>query len=277
VSPALLVRLTAALSSGLGDHPDACPGVRFDYVGAQLIMTVVLEDGRQVARVLPNPGDAAPTLVALTAVPRVSLAPSEPEAPTPTPETAPLPVVAPAAAPVADPTPTAVAARPVVPAARTPWPVRLGFFGTSTRLAGSMLVGAGLELDVTLPRWVFGLRGTVTTTRREESGVFAGVALTARARWVWSRWELDVGPAFGLRGATFDANTFAWTAGMESSVAFRLGATWSVFARMESTAVFADGEPLRRDNRGRDDDDDRRASDVGFAGTLALGIRGALP
>ncbi len=273
VSPTLLVRLTAALSSGLSAHPEACPAVRFDLVGAQLVMTVVLEDGRQVARVLPTPDDAAPTLVALTAIPRVAEPPAEPDppdAPAPPPEPAgpPEPPEAPPGPPQPSPRPLPLAA----PAARA-WGLRGGLFGTLGRSAGASRLGSGLDLDLVLPRWVFGLRGAVTATPR--SGDPAGAAtLSARARWRRGPWELDLGPAFGLRGWPDDPAGLAWTAGMESSLARPLGAWGFVFVRVEAAAVFADAPASLRINRWRDlDDDSPRAS---FAGHLVFGLRANL-
>lgn len=66
VAPATVARLTAALAAVAGP----CPLVRLDVVGGRLLMTAVLDDGREVTRVLPTPGDALPTLIAITATAR---------------------------------------------------------------------------------------------------------------------------------------------------------------------------------------------------------------
>lgn len=68
VAPAVVAQLTSELASV--PSRERCPTVRFDAPGGRLSMTVVLGDGREVTRALPAPGDALPTLLAITAQPR---------------------------------------------------------------------------------------------------------------------------------------------------------------------------------------------------------------
>lgn len=274
VPAALLVRLTASLPSGASDDAAArCPAVRFDQVGTQLVMTVVLEDGRQVARVLPTPGDAAPTLVALTATPR-GLAPVEtPEGasePSAVPEPSPVPqVVGPTSAEALPPPPRATVPTEVLPVRA--WPLRAGVFGTFGHAPEARQLGLGMELDLTLRRWTAGLRGAVLASPAAGGQLAGELTLAVRARWQRGAWELDAGPTLGLRWSP-DARGPARQAGAEATLARRFGSAWWVYARVTSAAVFAneDGE---RDNHAHD----RDGHGVGFAGGMSLGVRASLP
>ena len=78
-----------------------------------------------------------------------------------------------------------------------------------------------------------------------------------RHRWVVGRWELDAGPALGARwteGAS-DRDAVTVRVGAEASAALRLGAAWSVFARLDGGADFALTERPREGRQRRDDDD----------------------
>jgi hypothetical protein len=249
VPPALVARLTAAVSSGAMAAPVQCPLVRFDVVGAHLVMTAVLDDGRQVARVLASQSDALPTLVALMATPPMPDE-SAPEAPP-----APAAPPAPPAAPIALPTP-ALRAAPATPATAR-WGLRLGASLGVGRVDHTGSLRATVDVEVLRGRWAFGARAAYERAgRRGEAPAGAAATISTRHRWVAGRWELDAGPALGLRWSESPGGGVVTArVGAEASAALRLGAAWSVFARLDGGADFAlTGRPPEARQR-RDDDD----------------------
>ncbi len=163
VPPATLAALTAALSSD-GPADRSCPVVRFDVANNRLVLTAVLDDGRQIARVLRHSRDALPTLVALLAVPALPIEGlAEPEAPA----TPVAPVTAPVVPSPAQPSAVspAVPSRALSPALATgPLPsngaaLRVGVWGGFGASEHVSLVRLGVDLEHVRRDWTFGLRG----------------------------------------------------------------------------------------------------------------------
>lgn len=273
VSPSVVARLTAAVSSGAPAVDGACPTVRFDIVDRRLVMTVVLDDGRQVARVLPSQNDALPTLVALLATPPIPEAEDVVpiEAPT-TPEEAP-PVVAPAAlAPTREPAPLtpAVGAAPAVVAPR--WAARLGVSGGIGRADHVGATRASLDAELLRERWVVGVRASYERQRIDDataSGVAATLSL--RPRWTAGRFEIDAGPSLGARWIFDDSarGGLGLRAGAEASVAVSLWSRWSVFARIDGGAEFSTRDDEREERASRQHHD----AAASFAWGAAVGLR----
>lgn len=250
VPPSTVARLAASVSSwSRASVP--CPLVRLDLVGARLVMTVVLDDGRQVARVLPSLDDAMPTLVALTASPALPEGPAEPAAvdpvtAAPTAEAPAPPVEAPAPASpppvVAAPPPAPVVAVAPTPPLGAPWRLRVGLGGGNTNITASQRWHASLDVDALRGPWAFGLRaGDDGSMRRRQMELGASLALSARRRFFVGRWEFDVGPAVSARWGFGDTSTSGPSVlvGAEASAAFTITPRWSVFVRVGGAATFS--------------------------------------
>lgn len=253
VPASVVSRVTAAVSSG----PLVCRAsslVRFDVVAGHLVMTAVLNDGRQIARVLPSPADALPTLVALTADP---IAPSAPTTQTP-PEAAPPVELAPALVPdlplAPSPPPAVATRRSATDDDPSPWSWRLGASVGISGLREDPSPRADVDVDLLSSAWAFGLRATVAPGEHETSTAAVG---SMRRRWSWSRWSFDVGGAAGARWS-FTEDESPHTSlllGVESSLGFVLLRHLSAFVRVEVGAdLFGRGAHQRGD-----DDDDARA------------------
>ena len=274
VSPTVVARLTAAVSSGAQVASGPCPTVRFDVVEHRLVMTVVLDDGRQVARVLPSQNDALPTLVALLATPPIPEV-EEIEDADPAPPTTPAaPPSTPAVALViaSDATPVLAAPPAITPTAPSRRTLRLGLSGGIARADRSGLMRASLDVELLRDRWVFGLRGSYDRERIEDhSASGAAAALSLRPRWTLGRFEFDAGPALSARWVFDDSTSggLKLRAGAEASVAVSLWSRWSVFARVDGGAEFSlRGEThTMRDGRQRHDDE------AVFAWGAAVGLR----
>lgn len=268
VSPSVVARLTAAVSTGAQVVSGPCPTVRFDVIDHRLVMAVVLDDGRQVARVLPSQNDALPTLVALLATPPI---PEVEEL-----DTSP-PVVPPPSPPVAlvvarDVVPTVGAPIPVGPAAPARWALRLGLSGGMERVDHAGLMRASLDAELLRERWVLGLRGSYDRERIDDrSASGAAATLSLRPRWTLGRFEFDAGPALGARWVFDDSARGGLTlrAGAEAAVAVSLWSRWSAFARVDGGAEFSTREEPRvmRDGRQRRDDE------AVFAWGASVGLR----
>lgn len=266
VHPAVVARLTASLSPPDDVEAAPCPLVRLDMVGAHLVMTAVLDDGRQVARVLRSQADAVPTYVALLATPPLPPLPDDDDANEVTPPPAPSTTTAPAAPPAALPY-VVVMPAPRVPAAQPAaraWQVRLGAaFGGGLALHHFQLHG-GLDLDVLRPHWALGLRGLVDGERH---GVGWGATFSLRWRSVGVRWEFDAGPAVGLRvPVDTERNGVALRAGVESALGYRLGGAWSVFARVEGGADIS----MREHGRAGTQTEPEADADLAWGATVGL-------
>lgn len=276
VSPAMVARLTAALASGSLVVPGPCPLVRFDLIDRRLVMTVVLDDGRQVARVLPSQSDALPTLVALLATPPMpavddDLAPVEPASappvasppPPPAPELVPPPALATTVlAPVA----------PVAAVSASAWGLRLGASFGVGRVDHVGLTRTALDVDVLRARWALGVRLAYEPVHLDD-GPASGASgtLSLRPRWTFGRVELDAGPAVGARWV-FDDSTrggLALRAGAEASVAVALSQRWSVFARVDGGADFTMRGELRTSRDGRQ----RHDTEAEFVWGASVGLR----
>lgn len=254
VAAPLVARLATAVSSGSLDC-GAISLVRFDLGGNRLVMTVVLDDGRQVARVLPSPEDALPTLVALTAVPRIASAvvpspdPTEPEAPAPV-----------AVAPVVPaPPPPRPEVGPVAPPP-TRWRLRLGAALGVGSFGEHPSPRASLDVDLISHQWTFGLRAFAGPDERRDT---VGGTLSVRRQWVWGRWQLDLGPAASARWthSENDGAPLSLLVGGESSLAFALTSRLSVFVRVEGGA-----DLLNRSTNRRGEQEDEV---TGYYGALA--------
>ena len=276
VSPATVARLTAALASGAQVVPGPCPVVRFDLIDHRLVMTVVLDDGRQVARVLPSQSDALPTLVALLATPPMPAADDALARVEPTPAAPPVAPPPPPAPEVAPPAVlSAVAIAPVVPVERavtSPWGLRLGASFGVGRIESVGLTRTALDVDMLRSRWALGVRLAYEPVHLEDgpaSGVSA--ALTLRPRWVFGRVELDAGPALGARWVFDDTNRggLALRAGAEASVSVALSQRWSVFARVDGGADFSLRGEIHTGRDGRQ----RHETEAEFAWGAAVGVR----
>lgn len=273
VSAMTVSRLTAAVSEArnLGS---GCPRVRLEQVGPRLVMTVVLDDGRQVARVLPTLDDALPTLVALTASPALSVSPEEPPTapPPPPPTDPPAPPVVPAPLP---PPPPAVAA--VAAAAPRAWDLRVGISYGLERSLGRFGDAWTGDFDVVRGTWVYGARvgyGSSSGRDAHQSSVVAGVS--GRRRWVVGRWQFDLGLALRGRYSFGDAsNGLSWAAGPEGSVGLTVGRGWSIFTRLELAAELSHPEV---DRMAFDrDPPSRQGVSVDLGGAATLGVRWVIP
>lgn len=271
VAPTAVARLTAAISEGAQAVAGPCPLVRFDVIERRLVMTVVLDDGRQVARVLPSASDALPTLVALLATPPMPEVADETAAPEAEPTRA---TPSTSVAPDPERAPPVVAFARVAPLAPAParWGLRLGLSGGVGRVERGGLARALLDVEVTRPRWVLGLRASYEGEAVNDHIAWGGgVALALRPRWTFGRWEIDAGPAFGARWIFDDASRPGpvLRAGAEASVAVSLGARWAVFARVDGGADFSLRERATASRDGRQ----RHGGEADFSWGAALGVR----
>lgn len=274
VSPSVVARLTAAVSTGAQVASGPCPTVRFDVVDHRLVMTVVLDDGRQVARVLPSQNDALPTLVALLATPPIPEveAIDDGDAAPPPPAVAPPPPPVVALVVASEATPVLAAPPAVTPAAPSHRALRLGLSGGVGRVDHAGLMRASLDVELLRDRWVLGLRGSYDRARIDDhSAPGAAATLSLRPRWTLGRFEFDAGPALGARWIFGDSSRGGLTlrAGAEASVAVSLGSRWSVFARVDGGAEFS----MRGETRTTRDGRQRRDDEAVFAWGAALGVR----
>lgn len=229
VAPATVARLAAALTSG--GFAGQCPRVRLDVVNARLVMAVVLDDGRQVARVLATPHDALPTLVALTATLAIPAAPEGVESSQAPPEAPAVEAPIVAAPAVSAPVATApVVVTPAAPVGRA-WSLRLGAsLGAERR--NTFSPQAVLDLDLVLRRWVFGVSASFARSSR---AITESASASARWRWGAGRWQVEVGPSAGwvqVFNATRDVR-YGMRFGAVGAVSLRLSAALSLFARVE--------------------------------------------